>query len=294
VSCDDESIKQTYSLHPNHIVPISFNRVSWNVELVPKMIYGGTRHTLHVDGISEYHLDRASGLITEHKFTHLLINDVPVQPERGIFHALAEISPVDPEGVPVFFGADTTARERQLWEDLTSVKFQTWNPLSARGSTTSLFANPNEQAMSLPNQSSSSSLDTASLSYDRDAYEKKNVSRKRFGLPPMTPEDFIKVDEEIRAMGVENKKKATYLAEQLSQQRSKNKKEDGFLSKIFGGALKNGCESNFDCERPQVCCDVGFKKICCANGLGIVDGRPVESYERGLLRVPLPNDNIDY
>ena len=31
------------------------------------MIYGGIKRTLHVDGISEYYLDRESGLITEHK-----------------------------------------------------------------------------------------------------------------------------------------------------------------------------------------------------------------------------------
>lgn len=74
-----------------------------------------------------------------------------------------------------------------------------------------------------------------------------------------------------------NKKKAAYLAEQLSQariesQKTRDKNNNNFLSNIFGGVLKNGCESNFDCERPEVCCDVGFKKICCSNGLGIVDG----------------------
>ena len=47
-----------------------------------------------------------------------------------------------------------------------------------------------------------------------------------------------------------------------------------------GGVFKNGCESNFDCEQPQVCCDVGFKRNCCSNGLGIVDGIPVERFER--------------
>lgn len=67
-------------------------RVSWNVEIVPKMIYGGTRNTLHVDGISEYHLDRDSGLITEHRVTHLLINDQAVRPANGIFNALKEFA----------------------------------------------------------------------------------------------------------------------------------------------------------------------------------------------------------
>ena len=131
---------------------------------------------------------------------------------------------------------------------------------------------------------------------DSDALQRKNASRQKFGMPPISPEEFIAIEEEVRAMDDINKKKATYLAEQIAQQAAsaKKKKDEGFLSNIFGSALKNGCESNFDCERPQVCCDVGFKKICCSNGLGIVDGIPVERYQRATLRVPLPNDNVDY
>lgn len=264
-------------------------RVSWNVELVPRMIYGGTRNILHVDGISEYYLDRESGLITEHKVSHLLINDQPVRPENGVFNALAEMNPVDPEGIPVFFGADA---QPQLLRDLTRMEFQQWNPLQSRRST-SLFSNSNEKAMPLPTDASSPNAEH--VPYDLDSLQRKNASRQRFGMPPMTPEEFVRIEEEVRAMDATNKKKATYLAEQIAQQSAKNKKkDDSFLNKIFGGALKNGCESNFDCERPQVCCDVGIKKICCSNGLGIVDGIPVEKYQRGTLRVPIPNDNVDY
>jgi hypothetical protein len=256
------------------------------------MIYGGTRNTLHVDGISEYYLDRESGLITEHKVSHLLINDQAVRPTNGIWASLAEMN-VDPEGsgVPVFFGADLNQKQQKTWEDMTTVKFQGWNPLNSRREM-SLFSNPNEGAMHLPD----SAINTESpVPYDRDALQRKNASRKKFGMPPLTPEEFIAIEEEIREMDAMNKKKAAYLAEQIAQSKlQQKKKEDSFLSNIFGGALKNGCESNFDCERPQVCCDVGFKKICCSNGLGIVDGVPVEKYQRGVLRVPLPNDNIDY
>ena len=63
-------------------------RVSWNAEMVPKAIFGGTRTTLHVDGISVYEIDRSSGLITQHRVEHLVINDAAVRPERGIFYAL--------------------------------------------------------------------------------------------------------------------------------------------------------------------------------------------------------------
>lgn len=253
-------------------------RVSWNVEIVPKMIFGGTRKTLHVDGISEYYLDRASGLITEHKVSHLLINNVPVRPENGIFNALAEEAVG--VGIPTFL-------KPEAWEDVTRVNFQTWNPFKRQS--TSLFANPNEQAMTLPESSPNNPL----LRYDSDAFQRKNDSRKKFGVPPLTPEEFIAIEKEIRDMDVINRKKAAYLTEQLgAQAQSKKKKEDSFLSNIFGGVLKNGCENNFDCERPQVCCDVGFKKICCANGLGIVNGMPVDQYQRrGPIPVPMPNDD---
>lgn len=280
--------------------PQQHHRVSWNVELVPKMIYGGIRHTLHVDGISEYYLDRDSGLITEHKVTHLLINDQAVRPVNGIFRALAEISPVDhdPEGIPVLSSSSSSSTSSSSssmsWDDFSVAKFQMWHPLHHRPTmTTSLFSNPNEHAMHLPAASSNEPPTPHNVPYDFDALQRKNASRKKFGMPPLTPEEFIKIEEEVRAMDAINKKKAAYLAEKLAQQSmdEKKKKEDSFLSNIFGGVLKNGCESNFDCERPQVCCDVGFKKICCSNGLGIVDGIPVERYERGSLRVPLPNDN---
>ena len=265
------------------------------------MIYGGTRHILHVDGISEYYLDRESGLITEHKVSHLLINDQTVRPANGIFNALAEMSPNNGDaegvGVPVFFKAEGN-QAASLWEDMTHVKFQTWNPLTNRGASTSLFSNDsNEATMQLPNENSINTDNQ--VPYDLDALQRKNTSRKNFGMPPLTPEQFIKIEEEVRAMDAVNKNKAAHLAEKIAQQKlieksMKQQKEDGFLSNLFGGAFKNGCESNFDCERPQVCCDIGVKKICCSNGLGIVDGIPLEKWERATLRVPLPNDNYDY
>ncbi len=274
--------------------------MSWNVELVPKMIYGGTRNTLHVDGISEYHLDMeesSKGLITDHRITHLLINDQAVRPANGIFTALAEmaipgpLSGIDnPEGVPVYYGGGVGGRVSAS----ATFEFRSRGPLDdvvpfRRRS--SLFSNPNENA------ADPADMGFSRAPYDIDALQRKNKSRQRFGKPPLTPEEFVIIEEEVRAMDAMNKKKASYLAEQLAQQSNnvrKKKKEDSFLSNIFGGVFKNGCESNFDCERPQVCCDVGFKRICCSNGLGIVDGIPVERYERGLLRVPLPNDNYDY
>jgi len=253
-------------------------RVSWNVELVPKVIYGGTRNTLHVDGISEYYLERSTGLINQHKVSHLLINDQTVKPTNGIFNALAEISPVhEPGSVPVFFKNENydVLADATVSSVLTPLPFQSWNTLNPfRTHRTSLFDSSNPPLHYDPNNNN---LGADAPHYDIDAYQRKNKSRIKFGMPPLTPEEFIKIEEEVRSMDAMNKKKAAYLAEQLSQarvesQKARDKNNNNFLSNIFGGVLKNGCESNFDCERPEVCCDVGFKKICCSNGLGIVDG----------------------
>ena len=40
----------------------------------------------------------------------------------------------------------------------------------------------------------------------------------------------------------------------------------GILKGLFGSVFEDTCESNYDCNRPEVCCDFGFKKTCCEGG----------------------------
>ena len=40
----------------------------------------------------------------------------------------------------------------------------------------------------------------------------------------------------------------------------------GILKGFFGSVFEDTCESNYDCDRPEVCCDFGFKKTCCEGG----------------------------
>jgi hypothetical protein len=62
-------------------------RVSWHVVLVPKVPLG---RPLHLDGISNYKLDRSSGLIVEHQIDKLMINNSPVVPPYGVFSLLQQ------------------------------------------------------------------------------------------------------------------------------------------------------------------------------------------------------------
>lgn len=40
----------------------------------------------------------------------------------------------------------------------------------------------------------------------------------------------------------------------------------GILQHFMNNMFQDTCESNFDCERPEVCCDFKFKKMCCSSG----------------------------
>jgi len=40
----------------------------------------------------------------------------------------------------------------------------------------------------------------------------------------------------------------------------------GILHSFLNSVFQSTCESNYDCDRPQVCCDFGYKKMCCTSG----------------------------
>lgn len=217
-------------------------RVSWNAEVVPKQIFGGVKTTLHVDGISVYVFDKKTGKIVQHRVEHLTINDIHVRPERGIIHALKK-EVIEPNGIPVCYYTDDDG----LFPELV-VKFQQ-APLS-------LFSRKPTSLFSMSND------------IDWEAFERKNASRKKFGLDPLTPEEFQEIQAQVEQMDIHQRSRA-----RASTTTTTNppKKEKGFLGKLFGDVLQDTCESNFDCTRPEVCCDFGFTKKCCTSGMLVGD-----------------------
>jgi len=118
-----------------------------------------------------------------------------------------------------------------------------------------------------------SSLDSASgatENIDWDALERKNSSRKKFGLDPLTPEQFLELQKQVEELSIQQQQRAAAMAADLADK--KRKERGNFLKKIFKNVVENTCETNYDCERPQVCCDLGFKKMCCSSGMRVIDG----------------------
>jgi len=262
-------------------------RVSWNAVLIPRSIYGGQRNELHVDGISVYEVGRESGLIHRHHIEHLLLNDTPVSPQEGLFSAIRAQAVAD--GVPVLtVGLDGSARVGV--EDKSGGGVGDCKGSSANASPFLLQFNSGRRLsvglshLGLPGVARSGRTSLFSVSdsaprpsagddqFDEKAFDQKNISRKKFGLPPLTALEFQEVQEEVRKLEKEQAAKAAVLAEQTARkaselaEREKRKRKNG-LANLFGSLLEDTCESNYDCERPKLCCDFGFKKMCCANGM---------------------------
>lgn len=256
-------------------------RIHWNAKVVPREIFGGARTTSYVDGISCYEMDRATGMITQHRIEKLLMNQTPVRPKEGVYAALKN---KHVQSVPSYIQTAESGSSSSNGSNAVSVvgsrsitmEFQPIDPVKA------LFQSPSSQPSSLFSMEASSSSSDAgggesSASPDlewENRLNSKNNSRKKYGLKPLTTEEFIEVEAAVKLLETQQQAKAADLsAQQLTNKQSKGGKKANFLENLFGDALKDTCESNWDCERPEVCCDFGFKKMCCSSGQMIRDGQ---------------------
>lgn len=237
-------------------------RVSWNAELIPRAIYGGGSKPFYVDGISVYEVDRVSGLINQHRVEHLLVDDTPVQAEQGIWQMLKNQAlkggKNGPEGVPVWNLEFTPNHFRGFMKPQTS-----------------LFSNTDPTAT---DDETSSEHDNTPPLFDEKAFEEKNAYRRKFGLKPFTPEEFTKVQAEIQQFEIEQRQKQEQeraaSRSSSSAEMTKSKEKSTIFNNLFGNIFEDTCEDNYDCERPEICCDLGFKKMCCSSGARIFDAVP--------------------
>lgn len=253
-------------------------RIHWNAILQPRDVFGGTAlGSTHVDGISVYTLNPSTGRISQHRIEHLLYNDRPVMlPAEGVMGLLL-MRRQEKEGtavsIPSFIGTATSP------PILTTAEFRR----SGEGSNpyhspSSLFAMEAEQHADGSKDSTSQSSSKNALDWNA-ALETKNKSRQKFGLAPLSPEEFMELQDAVSqldaTMQEQQQVAAVQRAEKQQQQTKSDKKKQSsqsLMDKLFGGALTDTCESNFDCERPTVCCDFGFVKKCCSSGSRVNEG----------------------
>ena len=267
-------------------------RVSWNVAVIPKAFFG--RKKLHIDGISVYHFDR-EGRIVQHKVEQLVMNNSFVRPEKGIMMALkSQLN--DRDGVPVLCTDPNTKAvakfHRYGWgrgsiHNNHNAASANTNSLADKNrqdragrSTTSLYAvadgasaneektssDDNDNTSSGNTAGSSSKDDASAVEIDLDALERKNMSRKKFGMKPLSPDEFLELQTKVHEMENEAQRQQAAAAQSSDATNYPKEKKKGFLKGLFGNILDDTCETNYDCVRPELCCDFGFKKMCCSSG----------------------------
>ena len=281
-------------------------RIHWNAQVIPKAIFGGYKTTLHVDGISVYEISRNTGNITQHRIERLVINDHAVAPEKGVFAAMRGLAVNSKVEVPVFFSTIGMSESEDAADSSSSshsqpLRFQNFAPLSR----SVLFSHSvDDESSSSASASSPSTVSSSSHllameassfegNVDWDALERKNNYRKKFGLAPLTPDEFQALEEQVREIENRQQERATAVAEEMAEKKHREE-NPGFLKKLFRDVLQDTCDSNYDCQRPEVCCDFGFKKMCCSSGMRIMDGPP-RSRQGQLAEIPvIANPGPDY
>jgi hypothetical protein len=269
-------------------------RIHWNAKVVPREIFGGARTTSYVDGISCYEMDRKTGMITQHRIEKLLMNQTPVRPKEGIYAALKT---QHVQSVPSYIqtadhfdsSSSTTETTAKVGSRSITMEFQSVNPLKAL-----LASPPNSKPFSLfAMEASGSSSDggngEGNSDLDYDKFNSKNKSRKKFGLKALTEEEFVELEAAVQELDTQQRAKqsnaaasAATTAAELSKQSAG--KKNNFFETLFGNVMKDTCESNYDCERPEVCCDFGFQKRCCSSGQMVID----QMRGKKLTMIPLP------
>lgn len=218
-------------------------RIHWNVAVCPRFGNQNKNNMHHVDGISVYEFDKESGKIVQHRIENLLYNDTPVQPKEGVIALLRREHRVT---VPSY------CQSPQTQTTSTMVQFQ-FHPHSSENKSQLFAVDATKDDLH------------GSSSVDWDALERKNQSRQKFGLKPLTPEEFMELQQQVAQIAEQTQQQQQQQAKQQQQQSG----APNFLDQLFGkmnDAMTDTCESNWDCQRPMVCCDFGFVKRCCSSG----------------------------
>lgn len=273
--------------------PVKRNiRLSWNAEVVPRDFFGGTRSILHVDGISVYEVSRETGDVVQHRLEYLIMNNQAIQPEEGLVAALQQYHGVTIPNCPnCFRSKESDTQPQQSDRDFFTLQFV---PFKTKRETL-LFTESRSNLHSFEASRSDGGDDVdgfmSSADINWNALEQKNKSRKKFGMPPLTPDEFRKLETQIKTMDAEQqvrRQQQEAAAAAARAQEEKRNQKNRILDKLFGNVLKDTCETNFDCERPELCCDFGFKKMCCSTGSPVLGQNPQYA------TVPVPVEVADY
>merc|ERR1719231_1029101 len=82
-------------------------------------------------------------------------------------------------------------------------------------------------------------------------------------------------------------------ARRLAEMRSAGRQQEEEQQKrgLFGLGMPQQCETSYDCEAPEVCCDLLFGSVCCSAGMLIPTRDPKAALQRQAIPIPVERDD---
>lgn len=236
-------------------------RIRWHAKLWMRMLHfgqGAEQDVVHFDGVSAYKLD-STGHIKSHRLENIVLTGGDKQATNLGFVWPSTEAPIPVPARP-FFRALNTALD-----------LDTTHPLAISGGP--VVAPPSVPAMQPRMRTSSPSTSRAPPPKALEGSEHSDACRSK--ETPM---------ERAARERAEDKAK-----EDLRRSTMRDLFEEPDNGP-FGlrSLIPQTCETNYDCERPMVCCDLLVTSVCCKSGLMV--GKAVEPQLRAI-PIPIPVDD---
>jgi len=270
-----QDAKMTYRL----VVTDGKIRVRWTAKLWMRdpatgltTMANGEPAVVHLDGVSNYELDD-EGKVCKHVMENIILRGSeqaePVQlalawPSLGLATATPELAlPTSPRA-PIFraLGVATGWAPPHGLAALFETRADGTRTPDAPAGARSPQQTPTQQIAAQP-------------------------ARRRGGEPvasALSPEDETPLQRAARERA-EDADKARKLAELRTP--AAEQRKGGFL----GVSLPTPCETSYDCERPEVCCDLLFGSVCCGGGLMIPTTDAQKALQPQAIPIPVEADN---
>merc|ERR1719440_2584787 len=234
-------------------------------------MYNGEPAVVHLDGVSNYDLDD-NGQIYKHSIENIVMNGpneaAPVQlqlawPNLGL--ASPELAMPSPFFRPLDAGKGWAPPEAlKAFFDLSEVDAS---------------AHTHTQQQQQQQQSRASSPIAAASAKPRAGDVKAMVPDEYGDETPMERAARERAEDAAKAALIKSKRDAANAAVAPSRN-------------LFGLATPQPCETSYDCEQPDVCCDLLFGSVCCGGGMMI----PTTDGKVGMQRqaIPIPVERDDF
>jgi len=176
------------------------------------------------------------------------LNNIPIQYPQGIWNAL-HTQVIEPNGIPVGVGIPAGGYWRTDNSPL---------PFLPSASSRLLDIVPTLSGASMacttttdvPPDTTSDGSDEAIRKDSADfmeQLERRNRSRAKFGLKPLSPEEFVELEQEVRELESKQREKLAANKRQQQQQSqqavSYSSPKIGLLDKIFADVIPDKCDS---------------------------------------------------